>query len=355
MILFILPSLSGGGAERVTVNYLLKLHSRGYPVGLVLFKKEGPLLKIIPEEITIYNLDTITLKKSIIPIVRIVRKLRPNIVFSTFGYINTPLLACRWLLPSKTKIWIREANLSSISLSNNPYSRLMMYLYRLLYKKADKVICTSERMKDEFVVDYLVHASNTEVLPNPVDIDTIRKSSISIERFDKGGVCYVAAGRLTFQKGFDRLLKWFADLDEKTSTLVILGDGDLKDELAEESEVLGVQDRVKIKGFCNNPWQWYAGADVFLLSSRWEGMPNVVLESLACGTPVIATEESGGVRELANQVGDNNLIVATSSLSFINEMSKIKPNLDNKIKKSMLPEEYHIDYSVSILEKLLKH
>ena len=230
-----------------------------------------------------------------------------------------------------------------------------MYLYRLLYKKADKVICTSERMKNEFVVDYLVPASNTEVLPNPVDIDTIRKSSISIERFDKGGVCYVAAGRLTFQKGFDRLLKWFADLDEKTSTLVILGEGSLKDELVKESEVLGVQDRVKIKGFCNNPWQWYAGADVFLLPSRWEGMPNVVLESLACGTPVIATVESGGVSEIVSQVRGDNLIVVSSSLSFINEMSKIKPNLNNKIKKSMLPEEYHIDYSVSILEKLLNY
>lgn len=355
MIMFILPSLSGGGAERVMLNYLVWLQDKNHEVGLILFNNKGPLLSLIPNSVTIYNLKKTSLRESIIPMLTIVKKTKPRIVFSTFGYINVSLLALRFFFPSRTKIWVREANLPSISLFNNPYSRLIIFLYKFLYKKADKVICTSEKMRNEFVVDYSVPEVNIITLPNPVDVDKIREFSVSTERFDQGGVCFVAAGRLTFQKGFDRLLKWFANLSDKKSTLVILGDGKLKTSLIKELKILRVQDRVKIKGFCSNPWQWYAGADVFLLPSRWEGMPNVVLEALACGTPVIATAESGGVSEISNQVESNNLVVVSSSSSFMSEMSKVKPNLNNKAKDSLLPNEYHIDHSALVLEKILKN
>ena len=289
MILFILPLFSGGGAERVMINLLKGLYNRGHQVGIIVFNKGGPLLANIPESIPIFDLERSSLRSSIIPMVKKIRQLKPKVLFSTFGYINVALLAVRYLFPINTKIWVREANLPSISLSKNQYPKILPMLYRHLYKHADKIICSSEIMKNEFVSDFLVSEKNIEILHNHDDTSFIRLSMYPIRRFDKGGVCYVASGRLTYQKGFDRLIKWFSTMNNKKSTLVILGDGSDKNDLIQQVNDLGLYNRVKFVGFCNNPWQWYAGADCFLLSSRWEGLPNVVLESLECGTRVIST------------------------------------------------------------------
>jgi len=210
-------------------------------------------------------------------------------------------------------------------------------------------------MKNEFILDFFIPESIVTILPNPVDTEMIKSSISPIERFDNEGVCYVASGRLTYQKGFDQLLRWFSALNNKTATLVILGDGDDKSKLIQQSNDLNIQDQVKFIGFCKNPWKWYAGADVFLLSSRWEGLPNVVLESLTCGTPVIATSESGGIAEIASQVKIGDLIVTSTPSIFINEMLKIKPNPSKKMKVSLLPKIYNIKHSVSILERLMRY
>ena len=347
MIIFLLPCFSGGGAERVVLNLLTGLHRRGYPVGIIVFNKNGPLLSMVPVDVPIYNLYTLTLKRSIGPLIKKLRQLKPKVVFSTLGYINVTLLIISWLLPRKTKIWIREANLPSISLPNNSKPKLMHYLYRFLSPKADKLICTSMRMKNEFISNFSVSESMIEVLSNPVDVELIRKSSLPIRYFDNGGVRYVASGRLIFQKGFDRLLHWFSELDNKKSTLVILGDGNSRIDLIQLSNQLNLQGRVKFVGFCDNPWQWYAGADVFLLPSRWEGMPNVALESLACGTPVIATKESGGIKEI---VENDDIIVVNSEKQFVDAMNKVDMKDKSFIFNSLLPNRFRKENVVSIVE-----
>jgi glycosyltransferase involved in cell wall biosynthesis len=201
------------------------------------------------------------------------------------------------------------------------------------------------------VSDFSVPEGSIEILSNPVDVEFIRSSMLPIRQFDNGGICYVASGRLTFQKGFDRLLKWFSILDDKRSTLTILGDGDLKNELMRETELLNLQKRVRFVGFCDNPWQWYAGADVFLLPSRWEGMPNSVLEALVCGTSVIATEESGGIKEIVEKSKNNSIIVTISPQQFIHYMKKVKIKNKPFRSNSLLPERYKKENVISIVER----
>ena len=353
-ILFILPKFSGGGAERVTLNLLAELYNRGYSVGIVVFDSSGPLLSMVPDNVPVYNLNTYILRRSVVLLVKKIRELSPKAVFSTLGYVNVTLLAISWLLPRKTKIWIREANLPSISLSNNAHPRAMTILYKLLYKKSDKLICTSTRMRNEFILDFLIPGGGIEILPNPRDTEAIRISALPEKRFDKGGICYIASGRLTLQKGFDRLLYWFSELENKKSTLSILGQGSLKDELIKQTRILNIQDRVKFVGFCNNPWQWYSGADVFLLSSRWEGMPNSVLEALACGTPVIATEESGGIKEVTDDSETNSVNIATNSQEFIEFMNDVNIKKNRLLCKSLLNEKYKKENAVFIIERWLE-
>jgi len=351
LILFLLPRFSGGGAERITLNLLTELYNRGYSVAIIVFDSSGPLLSMVPKAVPVYNLDKITLRKSIISLIKKVKQLNPNIIFSTFGYINVALLAIRWLLPQKIKIWIREANLPSISLPNSPHSKLMTALYKLLYKRSDKLFCSSKRMREEFILEFLIPGHIIEILPNPVDTEMIKSSISTIERFDKGGVCYIAAGRLTFQKGFDRLLYWFSELDSKTATLVILGDGSLRDELIKIRKLLNLQDRVRFMGFCDNPWQWYKGADVFLLPSRWEGMPNSVLESLACETPVIATKDSGGVAEIIDEGESKNGISIVNEEEFLKAMNKASIKFEIDKSRTLLPDKYKKENVILIVEK----
>jgi glycosyltransferase involved in cell wall biosynthesis len=353
MIIFILPSFSGGGAERVTLNLLTGLKKQGFSVGILVFKKEGPLLSMVPNQVPIYDLHKSTLSSSFFPLIAKIKQLEPQIVFSSLGYVNVALLLARWSLPKKTKIWVREANLPSISLLNNSHKIVMIFLYKKLYRKADKLICSSFRMKEEFVSKFSVSDEIIEVIPNPIDVNKLRFSALPKERFDNGGVCYVASGRLTYQKGFERLLDWFNLLGNKKSTLVILGDGKLKEQLIIISESLGIQDRVKFLGFCNNPWKWYAGADVFLLPSYWEGMPNVALEALACGIPVIATAESGGINEVKNQAKSGALTVVKDEVDFIKAMNEAIPNNTSKLCNSLLPSSYELDSVLHEIKSLL--
>lgn len=348
-IIFILPLFSGGGAERVLINIINGLHNNGHSVGIIVFKRDGPLLSLILSEIPIYDLETKSLKNSIFALLRKIWQLRPKVIISTFGYINIFLLSVRWILPRKVKIWVREANLPSGSLLNNKHSKLMDLLYHFFYKKANKVISTSKKMKHEFISDFSVPENSIELLPNPLDYEKIRQLASPLKRFDNGGVCFVASGRLTFQKGFDRLLLWFSNLDDNKSTLIILGDGELRQNLINRTKAFNIQERVRFLGFCENPWQWYAGADVFLLSSRWEGMPNAALEALACGTKVIATRESGGVGEITKELNDT-IIVLDENHEFINCMNKVIPTNKKFISRSLLPNKYKSNNIINTIE-----
>ena len=153
MIVFILPDLFGGGAQRVFVNLITGLYQQGISVEVIVFNEDGALASNIPKGVAIHNLQTKTLRRSLFPLISKLRSLNPSVVFSTFGYINVGLLLFRLLIPKDIKIWVREANLPSVSLPNNPYSSIMSLGYRMLYRIADKIICTSHRMADEFIND----------------------------------------------------------------------------------------------------------------------------------------------------------------------------------------------------------
>ena len=355
MTVFILPQFSGGGAERVFINILVGLYNKGHSVGVVVFDRKGPLLSNVPGDIPMYDLDTKTLVKSIIPLLQLILKIRPKVIISTFGYVNIPLLLFKRVFYKRTKLWIREANMPSISLPNNSYPNLMNFLYKMLYNRADKLFCTSVAMKKEFTCSFSVPDAIISILPNPVNIKELRLLASPIKRLYKGGNCYVASGRVTFQKGFDRLIDWFLSTDDHLSTLVILGDGPDKAGLIQKVKDLKMEDRIKFIGFCNNPWQWYAGADALLISSRWEGMPNSALESLACGTPVIATAESGGIDEIFTGRGKRYVTVSYTNNDFIRAMNSTPINISTTPRLSLLPDIYHLDAVISNFERYLNN
>ncbi|MDP7539279.1 MAG: glycosyltransferase, partial [Alphaproteobacteria bacterium] len=151
---------------------------------------------------------------------------------------------------------------------------------------------------------------------------------------------FVAAGRLTRQKGFDRLIALFGQ-DESDDHLLILGDGPAREALA---ALAGP--RVTLHGHEPEPWPWMAGADALLLPSRWEGLANVALEALACGTPVIATPESGGIAELAAAAPEGAVTIATWGEAFAKAMAAARPGDGS----CLLPQTYE---SAAVAHRLM--
>lgn len=350
-VVFVLPSLEGGGAERVSLAFLAGIRSICKDVHLVLLHKTGALRDQIPCGVQVHDLGRARLRQSLPTLVSILRRLRPDLVYSTHGYINVPLLALRPLYGRSIRLLLREANTPSASLSGQRFTQFFRGGYRLLYPHADALICQSELMADELQHDYHVPRRHLYLIRNPTDTATIR-SDLRPIRVSGDGARFVAAGLFSYKKGFDRLIDWFRVLPE-TAHLTLLGQGPLESELRKQVASNGLNARVAFPGFLPRPWDHFAGADAFLLSSRWEGMPNVALEALACGTPVIATQEAGGITEVASMVSTDAVKLAASGEAFTAEMAAVVPSHVEVSRPSLLPTVFDLERAQFDFNRLL--
>ena len=297
-VLFVLPSFAGGGAERVMLHLIERLDRSQFSPSLIVMTSKGPLAELLPQDVPLIDLAQPRLRHAWPSLIGAIRSVRPRAVVSSHGYVNLFLLAGRWFLPFGTRVILREANMPSLSLPAGPKPSLMRWLYRSYYPRAHAVICSSHMMMGEMAGEIGVDRKRLYILPNPVDASVIREASNAVQIPEVCSKHFLASGRLTWQKGFDRLISLFADLPGEYR-LTILGDGAEYPALQAICHRLGLSSRIKMLGFEDNPWLHYAAADAFLMPSRWEGMPNAALEALACGTPVIATPESGALAEVA--------------------------------------------------------
>lgn len=336
---FLLPSFAGGGAERVTLNLLRHLDRARFDSHLVVIDGQGPLKAYLPGDVPLSDLRHSRLSAALPALISALRRLKPAVVFSTLVHVNLALLALRPVLPRGVKIVVREANLPSRSLSGAFRLKLMRAGCRWLYPKADAVLCNSRKMADEIEGAFAVTPDRVHLLPNPVDREQMRHKAGAPLRETGEGARFVAAGRLTRQKGFDRLLDMFAGLTGD-ARLTIFGEGPDARALEALGVRLGVSDRVRFAGFEPAPWAAYAGADAFLLPSRWEGMPNVALEALALGTPVIATPEAGGIGELAERCDRSAVILAEAGPAFVRAMASVSPDAPLSLRPSLLPSGF---------------
>ena len=339
-VVLVLPSFASGGAERVSLSLIAGLAPEAGTV--VVFNRQGPLRSLLPTGMHVHDIDRPRLRHAWPVLLRWLRESRPGVVFSTFGHVNLALLAMRPLLPSRTRLVIREANTPSLALKRGQVTvpTLMRRAYRLLYPTADLVLCQHKGMAEEMHTRFGVPAERTAVLPNPVDCARVRAGP---PRREPGrGRRFVAAGRLTHQKGFDRLIDMVAD-GESDDRLCVLGEGPDRAALEARSRALGAADRIRFAGFDPSPWRFYAGADAMLVSSRWEGLPNVALEALACGTPVIATPESGGIAEVAAAAPAGAVTVAEWGEPFRAALERVVASPLAEARPSLLPEHHERD------------
>lgn len=358
-VLYILPALDAGGAERVLITLMNATAISEYEPALLSVRRDGHLKSLIDRNIPFYSLDKEP-SSFILPFLpalwRRLKALKPDIIISTMAHINFAILLLKPCLPN-TVIIVREAITPSYFLDKYGYLfKLIRLLYHTLYSKADMIISPTQRVFDEFKSFTNLRDSHCYVLKNPVEPEKIR-AAINLNAPTRGldVVRFVACGRLARQKGFDRLITALADFNPSFDwQLDILGEGPEHSYLEALISDLGLEQKITLKGHIMPPYSAFAAADCFLLPSRFEGLPNVVLEALSCGTKVIATRTSGGIDEIAQDCGTDVVTVVDGMNAFIAEMALIKPMNKTKAAQACIASCYDQAKVVREFHQVLK-
>lgn len=295
-----LPSLAGGGAERVTLNLARTVRARGYEVDLVLASAFGPFVDSIPEGVNVVDLGRRRTMAALPGLVRYLRRDPPACLLSAMNHANVVALWAAALAGFRGRVVVAEHN-ELPPPSRSGWQRAFNTSIRWSYPRAYRAIAVSHGVKRSLVVGAGVSPQHVEVIYNPVIGPVLRTTPRSrpAELPLDGVRNVVGMGRLTKQKNFANLLHAFAVLRARLpARLLILGEGDARPALEAIVQRLGLADDVSLPGFVPNAYDYLAHADLFALSSDWEGLPTVLIEALALGARVVATDCPSGPREI---------------------------------------------------------
>jgi len=305
-VLFLIPTLTGGGAERVIVHLLKHLDRSRFRLAVgVVDTRQSVFRDEVPPDVEFIDLGATRVRYALPVITTLIWKRRPDVVFSTLGHLNLALAMLRSLLPNGVRYIARETSIVSLVLRAYRMPAVWEALYQWFYKRHDLLVCQSRYMQEDLVERFGYPRDRSVVINNPVDAAQIRglaNAPVEQSALRAGSISLVAAGRMTEVKGFGLLIEAIAILADPHIHLALLGEGPMLEGLKRLAVAIGVANQVEFVGFQSNPYAWFARADAFVLSSRYEGFPNVVLEALACGTPVIATPAPGGAREILDSI-----------------------------------------------------
>jgi glycosyltransferase involved in cell wall biosynthesis len=299
-LLLLIPHLGGGGAERITSLLTRSLSPAKYDLHLGLITESTIPSDQVPAWVKVHALAAPRIRYAAIPLVRLVRRLRPDLILSGMAHLNFLVLLMSPLFPRRTRVVLRQNAIISANLkSGSPlYTR---YFYRHLYPAADKVICQTQAMASELATQSGRFKSQLQVLANPVDIDSIRTFCPENEGpWRTEGPHLLACGRLSPEKGFDLLLESFVSLRLKfpSAKLIILGAGPDLAFLLSLRNRLRLEVSVEFAGHVAHPERFFPGTTLFVLSSRQDSLPNALLEAAAGGLPLVALPSSEGVVSL---------------------------------------------------------
>lgn len=299
-IAFFIPGLNGGGAQRVFVTLVNTLVGMTqHPIHLVTSREGGAFESLVDERVVRVVLGQKRVSLSILPLARYIRTERPAAMVSTLNYCNVVFLLAAGLARVPLRKVVRDANVipdEFHSLREKLKAVTLRLMMRLFYRRADDVIIIAKDIEGYLVRHHIAPISHMRRIPNPVIVDRVAACSPTSrppeERF------IVAIGRLSHQKGFDVLIRAFANLADRELRLAILGEGPLKKTLKDSALECHVAERVLFPGFVPNTADYLRAASLFVLPSRWEGFSNVLVEALAVGTPIVASDCPGSPREV---------------------------------------------------------
>jgi len=360
-ILFVLDSLEGGGAQRVTLNILRFMDKRDFEPILVVVNRDGDYVDILPENVVVHDLRARRARFALFKLTRVIDKIRPAVLYSTTPYIDGITCIAADISGREVKIVLRSPNYVSVMLRQIPfYTRLVA---RYSYRRADMIITTTRMMSHDLQDKFGIPAHKLRLIYNPLDLESIRtQSKYAVEHpwfHNKSGVkkpIIISMGRLVKQKGFSDLIRAFAIVKRRLpARLVILGQGKKVGQLQELAQSIGVARDVLFCGFQPNPYKYLANSSVFVLSSYWEGFPNSLVEAMACGIPVISTDCPSGPVEII-EPGKNGLLVPVKDPGALAE-AVLRVLEDGKLSRRLANDAQRrsMDFSIVNIVKKYEH
>lgn len=299
-----LPSLAGGGAERSMGIVANGLAERGVEVDLVLAQACGPFLDEVSSRVRIVDLGRSSVVTAVPGLARHLRKTQPHALLAAMSHANVAAAMAHRLARSRARLVLSErSHFSSILREyRNLRMGLTRQLMRLTYPLADRIVAVSEGVAHD-LARHLGSSERIETIYSPVVTPSLAQLAAHepTHRWLRQRVSPVvlAAGRLIPEKEFSTLLEAFAMLRrQRPAKLVILGEGELRDALVAQAGRLGVAGDIDLPGFDPNPYSAMRHCDVFVLSSRYEGLPGVLIQAMACGARVVSTDCPSGPREV---------------------------------------------------------
>jgi len=302
-VAFLLPNLRGGGAERVFVHLMNALDRTRFNPLLILIEKKGDYLGDIAPDVTVIDLASRRFLHSLPRLWGTLHRIRPDFLLVSHGYISLTLaLLSPFLLPN-TRIVVREANLPSRWITTLPFWRRLFFsfLYRFFFRRIRYIVAQSTAMRHDISTFCHIPPERITTIPNPIDMAAIEQytRSPSPIRLPEGKKRLLAVGRLVPQKQYPLLLEAVRHLlPDIPFYLVICGEGPEKRLIEETINRMGISPYVHLAGFMRNPYPLMKEVDLLILSSAFEGFPNVLIESHACGTPTVSFDKIGGVEEI---------------------------------------------------------
>ncbi|MCO6442396.1 MAG: glycosyltransferase [Nitrococcus mobilis] len=360
--LAVMLSFSGqGGVERMMMNLVEGFAARGCRVDLLALGAPGAVLNRLPAGVTCVDLGIRHSTLAVPALTRYLRRHRPGaLLVAKDRAIRSAVLAHRVAGVDTRLVGRLGTNLTAALDGGSPAVRLLRRLpMRRLYARVDRLVAVSEGVAEDVRRITGLPASRVTVIRNPVVTAELPvRAAEPVVHPWLGGTdvpVILGAGRLTRQKDFPTLIRAFARLRrERPARLVILGEGSDRRALVALSAELGIGEDVDLVGYVANPYAWMAKVELFVLSSIWEGSPNVLTEAMACGTPAVATDCPSGPRELFADGRYGPLVPVGDAAAMAAAMGRV---LDSPPPAGMLREavrEYSVDVSAGRYLKVLR-
>ncbi len=351
-IFFIIPRLHiWGGAEKITHTIVNSLDYDKFDVTLILLENAGDLRHTLNKEVKLEVLYIYRIRYYLFKFIPYIIKNKPDIVFTGWGELSAYL---SFLIPffPKVKFVARETNI----VTQHVTRKEIRFFYKF-YNNFNKIIVQSKDMRQDLIENINVKPDKLELIHNPINIHEINEKiaqSVYPEEFDRNTKNVVAIGNVSYRKGFDNLLKVFNYLKKENINLYILGDGPDKEIFMQMKSEMQL-DKVHFLGRKTNPVTYLYHSNLFVLPSRYEGFPNVLLEAGACGVYSIANECKGGINEII-QEGINGKIAPIEDYENFAQLIKeaLSQTHDRELIKKSISEKYDLEIIIPKYLELFK-